>query len=65
MTIDEYKAQVRAMGLTPRRPSYIGATIHEDRDGQMHSIPDPEGLSEEERKDMIGLIRMRLFGPTN
>lgn len=56
MTTDEYRTRLRAMGLTPCRPSYEGATIHQDRDGGFRSIPDPEGLSPEERQDVIDLI---------
>ncbi|MEK9751765.1 MAG: hypothetical protein VW338_00940 [Rhodospirillaceae bacterium] len=64
MTADEYRDCLRAMGLTPAKPSYDGATLHQDAAGQFTSIPNPEQLSPEERLSMIDLIRTRL-GITN
>lgn len=64
MTSDEYRACVRAFGLTPIKPAYAGSTIHQDKDGMPHSIPDPEGLSEDERRDFIEILKVRL-GHTN
>jgi hypothetical protein len=49
MTEGEYKARIRAFGLTPYMPSYESATVHVDRDGHTHSIPDADGLTEAER----------------
>lgn len=60
MTPDEYRAIVRAMGLTPVKPSYDGATLHVDREGLHSSIPDPESLSIEERQGMIAIIKSRM-----
>jgi hypothetical protein len=31
-------------------PSYEGATVHVDRNGDTHSIPDAEALTEKERE---------------
>ena len=61
MTADEYRAKIKALGLTRQRPSYEGATVHADRDGIMYSVPDPEGLSPVERKDFVRVF-MRLLG---
>jgi len=60
MTIDEYRSCIRALGLTPIKPSYSGATLHADRDGEIHRIIDPEELSPEERLDFYNLIKRRL-----
>lgn len=63
MTADEYRECIRAMGLTPRRPSYSDATIHQDRDGGFVNVPDPETLSEMEREDVLAFIRAVVVGP--
>ena len=60
MTQDEYREVIFALGLTPIKPSYEGATLHVDREGLITSVPDPEGLSPDERVAMIALIRTRL-----
>lgn len=60
MTCDEYRANLKALGLTPQRPSYAGATIHSDRDGLMYSIPDPEELHEEERTAFLEELGKRV-----
>lgn len=60
MTPEEYRAIVRAIGLTPAKPSYEGATLHVDREGQFTSIPDPETLKPDERAGMIAFIKARL-----
>ena len=65
MTSDEYRACVRAFGLTPVKPSYEGSTLHVDRDGQHTLVPDPEALTEEERASMIELVKLRLGIQTN
>lgn len=61
MTPAEYRGAIRALGLTPQRPSYVGAAIHVDRDGLFHSVPDPDGLSAEERLAFVALLRSRLL----
>lgn len=60
MTCDEYRAFIRALGLTPIKPSHDGATLHQDRDGEIIRVIDPEGLSEEEREGLCVLIQARL-----
>lgn len=60
MIISEYKAALKALGLTPGRPSYKGATIYMDRDGTAHSIPNPEELSPDERRSFIALLTVRI-----
>lgn len=56
MTPQEYQATLKALGLTPAKPSYNGATVHQDRDGGFVSIPDPDELLPEERADFIELL---------
>lgn len=60
MTGDEFRACIRALGLTPARPSSGGATIHQDRDGEFHRIIDPEELNEAERAAYYLLIKQKL-----
>lgn len=60
MTSDEYRACLKAFGLTPMKPSYDGATIYQGRDGLVHSIPDPEELTLSEREDFIRLLKIRM-----
>lgn len=60
LTADDYRACIKALGLTPVKPSYNGATLHVDRDRAHTSIPDPDGLTPEERYDMINLIKWRM-----
>jgi len=60
VTPEEYQAAIKSLGLTPAKPSYQGATLHRDRDGMHHSIPDPLQLSTEERADFINLVQTRM-----
>lgn len=60
MTTDEYRAEIRGMGLTPAKPAYQGSTVHQDRDGEFWTVPDPEGLSEEDRKAVLGLLKLKM-----
>ena len=60
MTADEYRGAIRAMGLTAVKPAYDGGTLYEDRDGQFHTLPNPENLSATERKDLLELRRTML-----
>lgn len=53
MTSQEYRARLKAFGLTPKRPSYEGATIYVGRDGALCMIADPEGLDPDEREAML------------
>ncbi len=59
MTEGEFKAEIKKRGLTPYMPSYEGATVHVDRNGDTHSIPNPDTLTPEQRVaflDMLDLI---------
>jgi hypothetical protein len=60
VTVDQYWAQVKIMGFTPVKPPHEGSTICRDRDGLLHAILDPEGMSEQERRAAIALLRIRL-----
>jgi len=60
VTPDEYRACIRALGLTPCRPSFQGSTLHQNRDGLFQQIEDPENYSPEERASLIDLIKMRM-----
>lgn len=60
MTEAQYRAALKALGLSPGKPSYNGATVHMDRDGMAHSIPDPVQLSSEERDHFIALLKTRI-----
>jgi hypothetical protein len=57
MTPDEYRAAVTASGLTPRKPSLQGGTLHATRNGDFYQVPDPEQLKPEERVAMIAVIK--------
>lgn len=48
------------MGLTPIKPSYDGATLHQDRDGEARHVPDPDPLTPEKREALINLLQIRL-----
>jgi hypothetical protein len=56
MTPEEYRARLKAMGLTPVKPSYDGGTLFRDREGMFITAPDPEPLSAEERSDILTLL---------
>jgi hypothetical protein len=56
MTNQQYRDRLRALGLTPQRPSYDGGTLYRDRDGQFVTAPDPEQLTADERDSMFQLI---------
>lgn len=60
MTADEFRACVKALGLTPIKPSYNGATLHQDSEGEIHRVIDPDELSEEERRAFYELLKDRL-----
>lgn len=60
MTADEYRAAIKVLGLTPMKPSYNGATLHQDREKQPHIVPDPDSLAGVERRDIIAMLRARL-----
>ena len=60
MTVAEYYACLAAWGLTKRRQAYDGGTLYVDREGQFTTVPNPESLTEEERFDILELVRLRL-----
>lgn len=60
MSPDEYRACIRALGLTPTKPSYEGSTLHVDRNGDHTLIPDAESMPPEQRVAMIQIIKVRL-----
>lgn len=60
MTADEYRACIKALGLTPAKPSFGGATVHQDRDGQFHRVIDPDELSDVEREAVYSLLKQRM-----
>lgn len=61
MTVDEYRACIKSLGLTPCRPSFQGSTLHQTREhGIFQQVEDPDHLSPEERIAMIALIKLRM-----
>jgi hypothetical protein len=60
VTPDGYRAMIKAMGLTPCKPSFAGRTLHKGPDGphDFQQVPDPEPLAPEERAGAIALIKM-------
>lgn len=61
MTAGEYLAMIRAWGLTPipggQRKTY---SLYMTREKEVTTIPDPEGLTEEERKAVLEALKLRL-----
>lgn len=60
MTAEEYRAAIKALGLTPIKPSFGGATLHQDAKGEIIRVIDPDGLSEQERREVFNLLKFRL-----
>lgn len=60
MTAGEYRTCLRALGLTPMKPSYEGSTLHQDGEGFVYSIPDAETMSMDERKAFLSLLKARM-----
>ena len=60
MTSDDYRACIKSFGLTPCKPSFLGSTLHQSRDGLFHQVPDPEGYTDEERDELIALVKLRI-----
>ncbi len=56
MTIAEYYAAVRQLGL---RPSQI-PTVYEDRDGDKHSVPDPTERTPDQRIEIVAMLKYLL-----
>jgi len=57
VTVDQYKAIIRQLGLTPARPSSGKHTLHQGRDGNLYPIRDPEMLSPDQRQAAIDYYR--------
>jgi len=34
--------------------------LHQSRDGLFHQVPDPEGYTDEERDELIALVKLRI-----
>lgn len=60
MTSDEYRACIKALGLTPIKPSFEGATLHQDASGEIVRVLDPDDLSPEERIAFYQLLKARM-----
>lgn len=60
MSPDEYRAAIKALGLTPCKPSYQGHTLHQTRDNELQQVRDPEGLTPEERVAAIEFLKWLL-----
>jgi hypothetical protein len=60
MTPDGYRVVIREMGLTPIGRSNGFSTLHQDRDGQIRQVPDPEPMTPEEREAFISVIKLRV-----
>lgn len=60
MTEGEYVAELKKLGMTAYSPSYQGATVYVDRNGDTHSIPDAAELSPEKRQAFIDLLKFIL-----
>ena len=58
MTVEEYYAAVRALGLTPsNRPE-----IFINREGGTQGVPDPQDFTAEQRLDVFERIRQAVEG---
>lgn len=60
MTCDDYRAMLKAWGLTPARPAFERHTLYQTREGQFTTAPDPEWMTEEERVAALAFIALRL-----
>jgi hypothetical protein len=56
VTEAEYLASLKALGLMRFKPSYEGAAIYQDRDGEFRNVPDADQLLPSERSDFIELL---------
>lgn len=65
MTPKQYVDAIHALGLTPAQPSYEGATLHQDREGHFHSIPDPDALADDEERQAMFDLKKMLLGITD
>jgi antitoxin component of RelBE/YafQ-DinJ toxin-antitoxin module len=53
MTPAAYYAAIRAMGLTPSNVP----NVYLDRDRMTQSVPDPDGMTPDQREETIAFIR--------
>jgi hypothetical protein len=56
MTVDEYYAEVRRLGLRPTEVPHVYLSASKD----VHSVPDPSGHSDAQRAETIEKIKIRL-----
>ncbi len=62
MTVDDYYAAAKRLG----RPSNV-PTVYLDKDGMPFNVPDPKGMTPEQREETMSRIRENLgigFNPT-
>lgn len=61
MTVEEYYAALRGMGLTiVREIKETNAVLFIDRDKQIHHVPNGNSLDNDEREALVALMRMRI-----
>jgi hypothetical protein len=60
MSVDEFFAALKSLGLTQHSHPLPDAYIFVDRDKQFTSIPDPVTLTDDEREAFIALLHMRI-----
>jgi hypothetical protein len=65
MTIGQYRAALRALGLTPARPSSGKHTLHQARDGQLYPIRDPDDLDPDQRAAIMVYYRSEFASQSN
>lgn len=57
MTVDEYYAAVRRLGLRPSRVPHIYFTSSMD---EVHPVPDPTNRTQEQREEIIEKLKALL-----
>ena len=60
MTSDEYLSIITSLGLSPARSSFEGRTVNKTPGGGFLQVANPETLTDDEKEDMIELIKSRL-----
>jgi hypothetical protein len=53
VTVEQYRARIRGLGLQAVKPSRGRHTLHQGRDGILYPIKDPEYMSPEQRLDAV------------
>jgi hypothetical protein len=56
MTVDEYYAIIKRLGLRPTKVPHVYASVA----GDLHSVPDPSRRSDAQRAETIERIKMLL-----